>query len=255
MKLSPDFRNRVLAGDIVGGTFLNLGSPLTAEMAGSAGFDWVLLDYEHGPGDDTTLLHQLQAIGGTPAVPIVRIAANEAPRFKRVLDSGAAGVMVPYVSNAAEAAAAIAAVRYPPHGIRGVSKMNRACGFGAHFDAALAHSHEWLVTMVQIETREAIENIDAIAAVNGADVLFVGPLDLSTNFGISGDYSNPLFTDLLRTVAGAARRAGKAAGILALDGSHVAPWRALGYSVIALGSDGGAAYTGLRAAASALRKA
>jgi 4-hydroxy-2-oxoheptanedioate aldolase len=254
MKLSPEFRQRVLTGDFVGGTFLNLGSPLTAEMAGAAGFDWVLLDYEHGPGDDSTLLHQLQAVQGTAAVPIVRIAANETPRFKRVLDAGAAGVMVPYVNTADEAAAAVHAMRYPPHGVRGVSKMNRASGFGVHFDAALAHSHEWLVTMVQIETREAVENIDAIAAVEGADVLFVGPLDLSTNYGISGNYTHPDFVELLRRVATAARRAGKAAGILALDGTNVAPWRALGYSVMALGSDGGAANAGLRAAAAALRK-
>lgn len=254
MKLSPDFRNRVLAGEFVGGTFLNLGSPLTAEMAGAAGFDWVLLDYEHGPGDDTTLLHQLQAVSATPAVSIVRIAANETPRFKRSLDAGADGIMVPYVSTAAEAAAAVAAMRYPPRGIRGVSKMNRASAFGAQFDAALAHAHEWLVTMVQIETREAVGNIDAIAAVEGADVLFVGPLDLSTNYGISGDYGNPLFVDVLRKVAASARRAGKAAGILALDPSHVTPWREMGYTVMALGSDGGGANAALRNAAAALKK-
>ncbi len=253
MKMSPDFRNRVLAGEFVGGTFLNLGSPLTAEMAGAAGFDWVLLDHEHGPGDETTLLHQLQAVSATPATAIVRIAANETPRFKRTLDAGADGIMVPYVSTAAEAQAAVAALRYPPRGIRGVSKMNRSSAFGARFDASLAHAHEWLVTMVQIETREAMDNIDAIAAVDGADVLFVGPLDLSTNYGMSGDYTNPAFVDLLRRVAAAARGAGKAAGILALDPSHVPSWRELGFTVMALGSDGGGANAALRSAAAALR--
>jgi 4-hydroxy-2-oxoheptanedioate aldolase len=253
MKMSPEFRNRVLAGEFVGGTFLNLGSPLTAEMAGQAGFDWVLLDHEHGPGDETTLLHQLQAVSATPASAIVRIAANESPRFKRTLDAGADGIMVPYVNNADEARAAVAALRYPPRGLRGVSKMNRSCAFGGRFDDALAHAHEWLVTMVQIETREAMDHLDAIAAVDGADVLFVGPLDLSTNYGISGDYGNPVFVDLLRRVATAAKRAGKAAGILALDSAHVAPWRELGYTVMALGSDGGGANAALRSAAAALK--
>jgi len=254
MKMSPDFRNRVLAGEFVGGTFLNLGSSITAEMAGAAGFDWVLLDHEHGPGSDTTLIHQLQAVSATPATAIVRIAANETPRFKRTLDAGAEGIMVPYVSTAAEAAAAIAALRYPPRGVRGVSKMNRSSAFGVNFDASLLHAHEWLVTMVQIETRESVDNLDAIAAVDGADVLFVGPLDLSTNYGMSGDYSNPAFVEILRKVVAAAKRAGKAAGILALDGSHVAPWRELGYTVMALGSDGGGASAALRAAAAVLKK-
>lgn len=253
MKMTPAFRNRVLAGEFVGGTFLNLGSSLTAEMAGAAGFDWVLLDHEHGPGSDTTLLHQLQAVSATPATSIVRIAANETPRFKRALDAGAEGIMVPYVSTAAEAAAAVAALRYPPRGIRGVSKMNRSSAFGAGFDASLLHAHEWLVTMVQIETREAVDNLDAIAAVEGADVLFVGPLDLSTNYGMSGDYTNPDFAEILRKVAAAARRAGKAAGILALDASHVPAWRELGYTVMALGSDGGGANAALRAAAAVLK--
>ncbi len=254
MKLTPDFRNRVLAGEFLGGTFLNLGSSITAEMAGVAGFDWVLLDYEHGPGSDTTLLHQLQALASTPAIPIVRIAANEPPRFKRALDAGAQGIMVPYVSSAAEAEAAVAAMQYPPRGIRGVARLTRAVAFGQDFNTVYAHAHEMLVTMVQIETREAVERVDEIAAVEGADVLFLGPLDLSVNLGIYGDYTHPVFVEAITRVAAAARRAGKAAGILALDPSHIAPWRELGYTVIALGSDAGGANAALRAAAAALKK-
>jgi len=254
MKMSSAFRDRVLSGQFVGGTFINLGSPLTAEIAGLAGFDWLLLDHEHGPGSDSTLLHQLQAVAATPAFGVVRIAANEAPRFKRTLDAGAHGIMVPYVSSAEEARSAVAALRYPPRGIRGISKMNRAAAFGADFDAYFAHAHEWLVTMLQIETIEALAHVDEIAAVDGADVLFVGPLDLSTNLGISGDYTHPRFIDALNQVAGAARRHGKAAGILALDATHVAPWRDCGYTVMALGSDGGAVNSGLRTAAATLRQ-
>jgi 4-hydroxy-2-oxoheptanedioate aldolase len=115
----------VLAREWLAGTFLNLGSPMTVEIAGLAGFDWVLIDHEHGPGGEDTLLHQLHAASATPAFPVVRIAQNETPRFKRVLDMGALGVMVPYVSTAAETRAAVSAMRYPPHGVRGVEKGHR----------------------------------------------------------------------------------------------------------------------------------
>lgn len=253
MRPNPDFRRRVLAGERLAGTFLNLGSPLTVELAGLAGYDWLLLDHEHGAGGDETLLHQLHAAGSTPAVPIVRIAANDPTRMKRVLDAGAHGVMIPYVSRAEEARAAVAGMRYPPRGQRGVARFNRAAGFGSSFAEYLAHAHEFLVTMPQIETIEGVEQADAIAAVDGVDVLFVGPLDLTTNLGISGQYEHPQFVAALIRVADAARRHGKAAGILALDPAHLAPWRALGYTVLALGSDGGAVNAGLRGALGALR--
>jgi 2-keto-3-deoxy-L-rhamnonate aldolase RhmA len=253
MSTSPFFRERVLAGEWLAGTFLNLGSPLTAEIAGRAGFDWLMLDFEHGPGSDETLLQQLQAVSGTAAATIVRLAANETPRFKRALDLGAGGVMVPYVNNAEEARAAVAAVRYPPHGIRGVSKFNRAAGFGQDFDDYYAHSHDRLVTMAQIETPEALLNLDAIASVDGVDVLFVGPLDLTTNMGIQGQFEHPAFVQARLQVAQAARRAGKAAGILATAPTQVATLQAEGYTVLALGSDGAAVSSGLRQALASLR--
>lgn len=134
MKITGNFRARVLAREWVVGTFINLGSPITAEMAGDCGYDWLLLDHEHGPGGEDTLLHQLQAVGGTYAVPIVRIAANETPRFKRALDMGAHGVMAPWVSTAAEARAAVSAMRYPPLGVRGIAKIQRSAGFGGGFE-------------------------------------------------------------------------------------------------------------------------
>jgi 4-hydroxy-2-oxoheptanedioate aldolase len=253
MKISGEFRARVLAGEWLAGTFLTLGSPLTAEMAGSAGFDWVLLDHEHGPGGEETLLHQLQAVAATPAAAIVRIAANETPRFKRVLDLGAAGVMVPWVSTAAEAAAAVAAMRYPPRGVRGVAKLNRGCGFGADFEDYFAHAHERLVTLAQIETPEGVKRAAEIAAVDGVDVLFVGPMDLTTNLGIPGQLEHPDYLEALRRIAAAARGAGKAAGILLLDPAHLPRCRELGLSVVAIGSDGGAVQAGLRQAAALLR--
>lgn len=251
--LHNGFRARLLARDWVAGTFINLGSPLTAEIAGRAGFDWLMIDQEHGPGSDETLLAQLQAISGTPATAVVRIAANETVRFKRVLDLGAGGVMVPYVSTEAEAKAAVAAVRYPPRGIRGVSKFNRAAGFGQDFEDYFAHAHERVVTIVQIETVEALNHLDAIASVDGVDALFVGPLDLSTNLGVPGEFDHPKVVDARKQVAEACRKAGKAAGLLLASPAAIPAAREEGFTLIALSSDGGAVATGLRATVAALR--
>jgi len=245
MRLSPDFRRRALAGEWLSGTFLNLGSPMTVEIAGLAGFDWLLIDHEHGPGGEDLLLHQLHAAAATPAFPLVRIAHNEPARFKRVLDAGASGVMVPYVNNAAEARAAVSAMRYPPHGTRGVAKFNRGAGFGGDFEEYYLHAHERLLGVIQIETPEAVANAEAIAAVDGVDVLFVGPTDLSYNMGIRDQLERPDFTAALRQVAAAARRHGKAAGILVHQPALVPKVRELGYTFTALGSDGGAARSGL----------
>jgi 4-hydroxy-2-oxoheptanedioate aldolase len=253
MSASRSFRERVLAGELLAGTFINLGSSLTAEIAGRAGFDWLMLDYEHGPGSEETLLHQLQAVSATPASTIVRLAANETPRFKRVLDLGAGGVMVPYVNTEAEARAAVAALRYPPRGIRGVAKSNRAAGFGQDFDDYYAHAHERLVTMAQIETPEAVQNLDAMAAIDGVDVLFVGPLDLTTNLGVQGNFDHPLFAEARQRTAKAARNAGKAAGILLTAANQMNVVRDEGYTMIAFGSDSGAVVNGLRQFLATLR--
>lgn len=253
MNLDPKFRGRVLARERLAGTFLNLGSALTVEMAGCAGFDWLLLDHEHGPGGEETLLHQLQAASATPAYPVVRIAANEAPRFKRVLDVGAGGVMVPWVNTAAEAKAAVAAMRYPPRGIRGVAKMNRACDFGVTFGDYYAHAHERLVLMTQIETPEGVENSAAIAAVDGVDVLFIGPADLSTSLGLQDQFDHPTYRAAVKRIAESARAAGKATGILLLNPALLPICDEFGITVIALGSDGGHVNAGLRASAATLK--
>jgi 4-hydroxy-2-oxoheptanedioate aldolase len=157
------------------------------------------------------------------------------------------------VNNAEEARAAVASVRYPPHGLRGVSKFNRAAGFGQGFDEYYAHSHERLVTMAQIETPESLTHLDAIASVDGVDVLFIGPLDLTTNMGIQGQFEHPLFVEARRAVANAARKAGKAAGILATAAPQIPLLREEGFSVMAFGSDGGSVAGGLSQARAAMR--
>jgi 2-keto-3-deoxy-L-rhamnonate aldolase RhmA len=246
-------RERVLRRELMGGTFLNLGSSLTAEMAGRAGFDWLLIDMEHGAGNRHELLVQLQAIESTPAAPIVRIAWNDPVLFKRVLDLGPSGIMVPYIQSAEEARRAVAAMRYPPAGVRGVALMNRACGFGIDFDEYFQNANSKLLTVVQVETQSAIDQADEIASVDGVDVVFVGPLDLSVNMGIPREWGHPRIQAAFDKVATACRKTGKAAGLL-LFKSEVERAVADGFSFLAISSDGALAAKGLTEAAAAFRQ-
>jgi 4-hydroxy-2-oxoheptanedioate aldolase len=246
-------RQRVLARELMAGTWLNLGSSLTAEIAGRAGFDWVVVDLEHGAGDHESLLHQLHAISGTAAAPLVRIAWNEAPRFKRVLDLGPAGVVVPYVTTADEARQAVAAVRYPPAGIRGVASVNRAGGFGREFQSYFREANEGLLTVVQVETEATVGRIEEIAAVDGVDVCFIGPMDLSVSMGIPLQYEHERFVAALRRVGRVCRDAGKAAGILLSRPEQIEGVLEKGFTFIGLGSDGGVLMDGMVKMADALR--
>lgn len=253
MNISPHFKKRLVGGERLAGSFLNLGSPFVTELAGCAGFDWLLIDHEHGVGGEETLLQQLIAASATPAFPIVRIAANETPRFKRALDFGAGGIMVPWVNTAAEAEAAVASLRYPPRGIRGVMKATRACEYGSGFPDYFARGHERLVLMTQIETAEALKNVEAIAAVDGVDVLFIGPMDLTTSLGIQEQFTHPLYLDAVKRITQAARNAGKATGILLLNPALLPMCTEYGITAICLGSDAGHVNAGLRASAAAIK--
>jgi 2-keto-3-deoxy-L-rhamnonate aldolase RhmA len=245
---------RVRRQELLVGTFLNLGSSLTAEIAGNAGFDWVLIDMEHGAGNRQELLYQLQAIESTPAVPFVRIAWNDPVLVKQVLDLGVSGVMVPYVQNADEARKAVAAMRYPPSGIRGVAVMNRACNFGPGFNEYFKSASSNLVTILQIETAEAIRNVDEIAAVDGADVLFVGPMDLSVGLGIPQQWSHPDLRAALNKVVNACRKAGKAAGMILMNEDQIEQALADGFTMLSYSSDSAVVVKGLKSVADTFRK-
>jgi 2-keto-3-deoxy-L-rhamnonate aldolase RhmA len=247
-------RERVLSGELLGGTFLNLGSSLTAEIAGQSGLDWLLIDLEHGAGDRHELLFQLQAIESTPAAAIVRIAWNDPVRFKRILDLGSSGIMVPYVQSADEARRAVAAMRYPPAGVRGVASMHRACGFGSNFDEYFRSADSQLLTVVQIETAAAVDHVDEIAAVDGVDVLFVGPMDLSISLGIARQWDHPAFSAAVNKVVSACRKEGKAAGTLVQSEEQIERSVAVGFSFLALSSDGAMVVKGMRGAAAAFRE-
>ncbi len=230
-------KERLGAGESVLGCFLSMGSALTAEMMGNAGYDWALIDLEHGAGDERDALSQLQALAGTPAAAIVRVESNARQRAHRVLDLGAHGVMFPRIDNQDQARAAVAAMRYPPDGVRGVAFSNRACAYGSNLQPYLEASSRALLTVVQIETREAVENVDAIAAVPGVDVLFIGPSDLSHSYGILGRFQEPAFTSAIARTVEAAAKHGKSLGILLPKPDDLDHYRELGFRFIASGSD------------------
>jgi 4-hydroxy-2-oxoheptanedioate aldolase len=247
-------RDRALNGEVMFGIGAFLGSGLTVEMIGAAGFDWTWIDCEHGTQDYSELIHQMQANSIYHAPAIVRIAWNDAPRFKRVLDLGAAGIMVPYVSSADEAKRAAEAMRYPPEGIRGVAKFNRACGFGQKFNEYFSKANNSLLTAVQLETTKSVENAAEIATVDGVDVLFIGPLDLSVSLGVADNYEHPDFLTAMDHVADACKQHGKIAGILVPKLDYLENWISRGFTFLVVGSDGGCVANGLKNIATACRK-
>ena len=242
-----------LSSDVLAGTFLNLGSSVAVEIAVAAGFDWVLLDLEHGSGSLKELRSQLLATRGSSAAPIVRIPSIDADMVKFVMDSGAAGVMFPYVADATEAARAVSIMKYPPTGIRGVAQVIRATDYGRNWNGYLNEANERSLVVVQIETPEAAEQAESMAAVPGVDVLFVGPMDLSVNLGHPGDFSQPGFLQHLKNIVAACEKYGKTAGILSRP-ELVDQHKSMGFRFLALGSDSGAIVQGMNNNISAIRK-
>ena len=232
-----NLKQRLKQGETLNGCWLNLGSSLTAEIVGQAGFDWVLIDLEHGAGTEKDVLSQLQALEHTAAGVIVRVESTESQRISRVLDMGAEGIMCPKISNPADARKVVNGLRYPPHGNRGVAKMVRASGFGQNFDRYYQESTETILGVVQIETAEGLNHLDEIAAIDGVDVLFIGPADLSMELGIFGQFDHPRFKEALRETVSAAQKAGKATGILFFNPDDYRRYHDLGIRLIACGAD------------------
>lgn len=221
------------------GLWCTLSSPFSTEAVAGAGYDWLLLDTEHSPGDPLTVLPQLQVIAGYPHVSsVVRPAANDTVLIKRFLDIGAQTLLVPYVQTATEAEAAVRATRYPPSGVRGVSAVTRATRFGrepGYFDSA----ERDLCVIVQIETRQGLDNLEAIAGVPGIDALFVGPADLAASLGYGADLAHPELRATVIETVGRIRAAGKPAGLLTADSALQAEALAAGVAFLAIGVDAG----------------
>lgn len=232
-----NLKKRLKDGEALHGCWLNLGSALTAEIIGSAGFDWVLIDLEHGAGEEKDVLFQLQALEHTSTAAIVRVESSERQRIHRVLDMGAEGIMCPHINNPVEAKKAADGLHYPPIGTRGVAKMVRATDFGKNFSDYYENAKENILGVIQIETVESLSHLDEIAAIDNIDVLFIGPGDLSMELGIYGQFDHPLFKDALKAVVDATERAGKTAGILLFNPDDYSLYYNMGIRFIACGAD------------------
>lgn len=230
------FKQAVLENRRQIGLWSSLCSNMVAEILNPVGFDWILFDAEHAPNDIQGLLSQLQAMRGSATEPVVRPEWNDAVVIKRLLDIGFRSFLVPMVQNAGEAAAAVAATRYPPEGIRGVATINRAASYGADPTYAQSANAQICVT-VQIETRESVENVEAICGVDGVDGIFVGPSDLAASLGHLGNSSAPPVQQAIRHVVETTRKLGKAAGTLAPARDDALRYLEWGFSFVAVGSD------------------
>lgn len=228
----------MLSGDIVYGCWINMGSLVSTEIVGRAGFDWVLIDLEHGAGDDTVMYHQLQILENTGVTCLVRTDELSPNRVKRILDAGAGGIMFPQLQKADEADLAVRLMYYPPRGIRGMAKSVRAHGYGRTSGDYISNLEKELISVIQIETIQAVKDIDAIASTPGVDVLFVGPSDLSLAYGIFGQLNHPTYQKAIRDVATAAKKHGKVAGALLQDVGEHAMYYDLGYRFLGCGADG-----------------
>ena len=218
------------------GTWLMAAAPTTGEALGHTGFDFLVVDMEHVAIEFSDLAHILRAIGCTAAAPVVRLAWNDQVMVKRAMDAGAETLMLPFIQNADEARAAVSFMRYPPHGVRGVAAVHRGSRFGT-LPGYLANAHERAFSILQLETPEAVANLDAIAAVDGVDAVFVGPGDLSAAMGHIGNIAHPEVQALIAHAARSAARAGKPIGIVGPNPAMVGQFLEYGYSFAAVASD------------------
>ena len=248
-------RRRILDGETLFGAWTDLASPLAAEISGRAGYDWCVIDMEHGAVTEADLLAVLLAVEVSGAAALVRPPSGERLRIGRALDLGAAGIVVPQLHSAADAAEAITFLRYPPAGRRGVALRTRGGKLGTLGHAEIRSVNDELVGIVQIESPGALGEVDAIAATDGVDVLFVGPADLSHSLGIPGQFTNPTYTDALDAVVTACRRHGKSPGILLYDHASLGPHLERGFRFVGVGSESHFVAVGAAAALAAARAA
>jgi 4-hydroxy-2-oxoheptanedioate aldolase len=247
------FKRALRAGKPQIGLWSSLSSNYTVEVIAGAGFDWILLDSEHSPADIENLLTQLQAAAPYPTHPVVRIPWNDMVTIKRVLDIGAQSLLVPYVSSADEARAAVSYTRYPPAGMRGVAGTTRATRFGRIPDYA-RRAHEEICLLVQVETQGALESIEAICGIEGVDGVFIGPADLHASLGHPGEIANPKVKPMIDDAIRRIRNTGKAPGILTPNEADARHWLECGALFVAVGADVGILARGAEALAAKFKK-
>jgi len=247
MQSGNPFKAAIAARQRQIGLWLSMADGLAAEICATAGFDWFLIDGEHAPNDLRSILAQLQALAAYPVEPVVRPPIGEPWVIKQLLDVGARSLLVPMVDTADQAREIVSMMRYPPQGIRGVgARMARASGFGARADY-IGHANDEACLLVQIESVAALGQIEAIAAVEGVDGLFVGPSDLAASMGHTG---NPAHPEVRAAVEDALRRiaaVGKPAGIVAFAPEDLQRFIYLDTIFVAVGADAAILASGTRA--------
>ena len=230
------FKQAILAGRQQVGLWVSLASPYSAELVAGSGFDWLLIDGEHSPNDPTTVLPQLQAVAPYPVSAIVRPAWNDKVLIKRYLDIGTQSLLVPYVETEAQAQAAVAAIRYPLRGVRGVAGVTRASRYGRVTDY-VKHAERELCMLVQIESRLGLDNLEAIARTDGVDGVFIGPADLAAGLGHLGQQAHPEVQKAIEDAIQRIKACGKPAGILAVDEASARRYMDWGTTFTAVGLD------------------
>lgn len=240
------FRQDLLQGKTLIGCWSALCSPITTEVLGVAGFDWLLLDGEHAPNDVTTFVPQLMALKGSRSAPVVRPQFNDPVVIKRLLDIGFYNFLIPFVETQEQAELAVASTRYPPAGIRGVSVSHRSNMFGTVPDY-FTSINDNIAVMVQIESQQGVDNLDAIAAVDGIDGIFVGPSDLAAGMGHLGNAGHPDVQAAIHHIFARAKEHGKPSGILAPVEADARRYLEWGATFVAVGSDLGVFRAGTQA--------
>ncbi|MFM0627258.1 4-hydroxy-2-oxoheptanedioate aldolase [Paraburkholderia xenovorans] len=233
------FKRALAEGKPQFGLWAALADAYVTELLATAGFDWLLIDNEHAPNDVRSTLAQLQAVAAYASHPVVRPVRSDSALIKQLLDIGAQTLLLPMIDTAEHAADAVAATRYPPQGIRGVgSALARASRWNRIPDYLTTAANE-LCVLVQVETVQGMENLPAIAAVDGVDGVFFGPSDLSASMGLLGKPGDPTVREAIRNGIQSVRRAGKAAGVLAPDPAIATDYLEAGATFVAVGTDTG----------------
>jgi 2-keto-3-deoxy-L-rhamnonate aldolase RhmA len=232
-----NIKDILLAGKKTAGAWLQATSPVNAEILANAGFDWLMIDMEHAPGGFDTTMAQVQAMGATNAVPLVRAPWNDAVAIKKILDTGVMGVLVPYVNTAEEALQAVQACKYPPEGVRGVAGSPKAAGYGQNVMAYLKAANDKILVLTAVETADAVANLDEILKVPGLDGIFIGPMDLATSMGYLGNPAQPEVQDAIAEVEAKVVASGKVLASLAGNWEQARQKYEKGYQMLMLMSD------------------
>ena len=236
MNIKNNLKEKLKSGKMCLGSWVTIGNPDVVEILKNFEFDWLLFDMEHSYMSIETVKTMLQALGDGPATPLARIGANDQLLTKRVLDSGAQGILVPLVNSGAEARSAVRYAMYPPRGVRGAGP-GRAATFGMKASEYLRRANDEVVMGVQIETVEALSNAEEIISTDGVDIGFVGPSDLTISLGLIDDRGNPRVADAMRDVVRICKKYDRVPGTMALTIEEARKWSELGFRFISLASD------------------